>query len=57
FDYGLFANAAVPPAVEPGRALIRSSCIATHTEEHLGRALAIVERAARELGVVQLQTV
>lgn len=57
FDYGLYANAAVPPAVDPGRALIRSSCIATHTEEHLDRALAIVERAARELGVTSLQAV
>lgn len=57
FDYGLYANAAVPPAVEPGRALIRSSCIATHTDEHLERALAVVERAARELGVTSLQTV
>jgi 8-amino-7-oxononanoate synthase len=57
FDYGLYANAAVPPAVEPGRALIRSSVIATHTQDHLARALDIVGRAARELGVTQLQAV
>ena len=51
FKRGLFVNAAVPPAVEPGRALIRSSCIATHTDEHVDRALDIVAGAAKQLNI------
>lgn len=57
FDYGFYGNAAVPPGVEPGRALIRSSCIATHTREHVDRALAIVAQAARDLNLAPLQPV
>jgi len=44
FDAGLFTNPAVAPAVEPGRALLRTSCIATHTIEHVDRALEIFAR-------------
>lgn len=51
FELGLFANPAVPPAVEPGRALIRTSCVATHTDEHLDRALEIIAKAAEMLEV------
>jgi 8-amino-7-oxononanoate synthase len=51
FDLGLYVNAAVSPAVEPGRALVRSSCIATHTDEHVERALAILAQATTELGL------
>jgi hypothetical protein len=45
FDGGLFTNPAVAPAVEPGRALLRTSCIATHTADHVDRALEIVAAA------------
>lgn len=38
-DLGVFVNPVVPPAVPPGRALLRTSLMATHTEEHLSRAL------------------
>jgi 7-keto-8-aminopelargonate synthetase-like enzyme len=52
YDLGVFANAAVTPAVEPGHALIRSSYMATHTEEILDRALGIFEQAGKELGLI-----
>ncbi|MDT0306029.1 aminotransferase class I/II-fold pyridoxal phosphate-dependent enzyme [Streptomyces sp. DSM 44917] len=35
FDAGVFANAILPPAVPPGRAMIRLSVTAAHTERHL----------------------
>jgi 8-amino-7-oxononanoate synthase len=38
-DLGVFVNPVVPPAVPPGRSLLRTSLMATHTEEHLSRAL------------------
>ncbi len=47
FDHGLFANPVLPPAVHPGDALIRNSCMATHTEEHLDRALEIYRTVGR----------
>ena len=38
-DEGVFVNPVVTPAVPPGRAMIRTSYMATHTREHLDRAL------------------
>ena len=52
FDEGLFTNPAVAPAVEPGRALVRTSCIATHTAEHIDRALDIVARVTEKMGLL-----
>ena len=42
-DRGVYTNCAVPPAVAPGRALLRTSVIATHTPEHIDRALSAFE--------------
>ena len=52
FDLGVFTNAAVAPAVEPDRALIRTSYMATHTDSHLTAAIEIVGQAGRELGLI-----
>jgi 8-amino-7-oxononanoate synthase len=52
FDGGVFTNAAVSPAVEPDRALIRLSLMATHTHEHLYRALEVMAATGREQGLI-----
>jgi 8-amino-7-oxononanoate synthase len=39
FDAGVFVNTALHPAVPPGGALLRTSVMATHDRETLGRAL------------------
>jgi 8-amino-7-oxononanoate synthase len=52
YDLGVYTNAAVSPAVEPGHALIRSSYMATHTEEQLARAFKIMCQAGKDLGIV-----
>ena len=52
FDGGVFTNAAVSPAVEPDRALIRLSLMATHTKDHLHRALDVMETTGREQGLL-----
>ena len=49
---GLFVNPVVPPAVPAGRSMIRTSYMATHTTEQLDRALGILEKAGKKLGVV-----
>jgi 8-amino-7-oxononanoate synthase len=51
-ELGVFANPVVSPAVPRGRAMIRTSCIATHTREHLDRALDALAQMGRELGLV-----
>jgi 8-amino-7-oxononanoate synthase len=51
-EYGIFVNPTVSPAVPPGRELLRTSYMATHTEEQLDKILDAFERAGRELGVI-----
>ena len=49
---GVFANPVIPPATTPGRCLIRTSYMATHTDEMLDRTLVVIEKAGRKLGVI-----
>jgi 8-amino-7-oxononanoate synthase len=51
-EEGVFANSVVPPAVPPGRAMIRTSYMATHSREHLDRALDALARVGRSLRVI-----
>jgi len=51
-DNGLFVNPVVPPAVPPGRSLIRTSYIATHTDEQLDFALDVFRKAGKKLGII-----
>ncbi len=49
---GVFANVAVSPAVPPGKALIRTSYMATHTDEQLERVLAAFKKVGKKLGLI-----
>ena len=51
-EEGVFVNPVVPPATAPGRCLIRTSYMATHTEEMLDRVLVILKKAGKKLGVI-----
>ena len=51
-DEGVFVNAVVSPGSPPGRALIRTSYMATHTTAHLTRALEAFRKVGREMGLV-----
>ncbi len=51
-DNGLFVNPVVPPAVPTGRSLIRTSYIATHTDEQLDFALDVFKKAGKKLGII-----
>jgi 8-amino-7-oxononanoate synthase len=51
-EEGVFVNPVVSPATPRGRALLRTSCMATHTEEHLSRALEACARVGREFAVI-----
>jgi 8-amino-7-oxononanoate synthase len=52
-DEGVFVNPVAPPATPPGRCLIRTSYMATHTDAQLDRVLVILEQAGKKLGVIQ----
>jgi 8-amino-7-oxononanoate synthase len=52
-DEGVFVNPVVSPAVQPGRALIRTSYMATHRREHLDRALSAFAKVGKEIGLIQ----
>lgn len=51
-EEGVFVNPVVAPAVPPDQALLRTSYMATHTREHLERALSAFARVGREVGLI-----
>lgn len=53
FEEGVFAIPAIYPAVRYGEAIVRTSYMATHTEEDLDRVLEIFAKIARKLGTFE----
>jgi len=52
FDNGVFVNPVISPAVSPGRQLLRTSYMATHTDEQLNKVLSIFEKVGKQLGLI-----
>jgi 8-amino-7-oxononanoate synthase len=52
FENGVFVNPVVSPAVPPGRELLRTSYMATHTEEQLDKVLSAFEKVGKQLGLI-----
>ncbi len=52
YDEGVYANVALYPAVPRGGALLRTSVMATHRQEHLDRALGAFARVRERLAGV-----
>jgi 8-amino-7-oxononanoate synthase len=51
-EEGVFANVAVSPAVPDGKALIRTSYMATHTDEQLDHVLEAFAKVGRAMGLI-----
>jgi 8-amino-7-oxononanoate synthase len=51
-EEGIFANVAVSPAVPQGKALIRTSYMATHTDEQLDAVLKAFKKVGKEMGII-----
>ena len=49
----VFANPVISPATPPGRALIRTSYMATHTDEDIDMVLDVFERCGKESGLIK----
>ena len=52
FDAGVFTNPVVPPAVPPSLCRLRTSLMATHSDEQIDTALEAFGRLGKELGVI-----
>ncbi|HOT91721.1 MAG TPA: aminotransferase class I/II-fold pyridoxal phosphate-dependent enzyme [Anaerolineae bacterium] len=52
FDNGVYTNVVLPPAVPQDQTLLRTSYIATHTDEQLEKVLYVFEKVGKELGVI-----
>jgi len=52
FENGVFVNPVISPAVSPGHQLLRTSYMATHTDEQLDRVLTIFENVGKQLGLI-----
>ncbi|TFH33805.1 MAG: pyridoxal phosphate-dependent aminotransferase family protein [Anaerolineales bacterium] len=52
FDAGVYTNVFVPPGVPEGHCLLRTSYMATQTDEQIDRALNIFSDVGKELGLI-----
>ncbi|MAT41076.1 MAG: 8-amino-7-oxononanoate synthase [Anaerolineaceae bacterium] len=52
FEHGVFVNPVISPAVSPGRQLLRTSYMATHTDEQLEQVLEIFEKVGKIVGLI-----
>jgi 8-amino-7-oxononanoate synthase len=52
FDAGIYANAVISPAVPQGRALIRTSFMATHTDAQLDFILSKFKEIGKKFGII-----
>ena len=52
YEHGVFATPVVSPAVPEGCALIRTSYMASHTDEDLDYALGVLKKLGQEFGII-----
>jgi 8-amino-7-oxononanoate synthase len=52
FDAGIFTNPVIPPAVPEKTSRIRTSLMATHTDELIDEALGIFQKVGKRLGLI-----
>jgi 8-amino-7-oxononanoate synthase len=52
FDNGVFVNPVISPAVSQGRQLLRTSYMASHTDEQLDRVLETYEKVGKQVGLI-----
>jgi len=51
-DAGVYVNAVISPATAPGRQLLRTSYMATHTDDQLDQVLATFKMVGKSLAVI-----
>ena len=53
FENGIFTNPVISPAVEPGHAMLRTSYMATHSDDELDQVLEIFYKAGKQYGFIE----
>ena len=53
FKNGVFINSVIPPACAPQDTLVRFALMATHTNEQVDRAVAILTKIFKEQGIIK----
>ena len=53
FKAGVFINPVIPPACAPQDTLVRFALMATHTKEHVDRAVDILVQVFKNAGVIK----
>ncbi len=52
FDNGVFVNPVISPATAPGRQLLRTSYMATHSDAELDQVLSTFEKVGKQVGLI-----
>lgn len=52
FDNGVFVNPVISPAVNAGHQLLRTSYMATHTDDQMEKVLATFQKVGKEIGLI-----
>jgi 7-keto-8-aminopelargonate synthetase-like enzyme len=52
FERGVYVNPVISPAVPPQRALLRTSCMAIHSDQELELAASIIAQEAAKLAII-----
>ena len=52
FDAGVFVNPVLAPAVPAGQEILRTSYMASHTDEQINRALEVYRKVGKQLGLI-----
>jgi 8-amino-7-oxononanoate synthase len=52
FEAGVFVNPVISPAVPEGRQLLRTSYMATHTDDQMSRVLEIFAKVGKQVGLI-----
>jgi 8-amino-7-oxononanoate synthase len=52
FDNGVFVNPVISPAVSAGRQMLRTSYMATHTDEQMEKVLGIFKMVGKKVGLI-----
>ncbi|MHA2501835.1 MAG: aminotransferase class I/II-fold pyridoxal phosphate-dependent enzyme [Candidatus Kariarchaeaceae archaeon] len=52
YEAGVYTNPVRAPAVPPGKELLRTSVMATHTDDHIDRAVGIFEAVGKQMDLI-----
>ena len=52
FDNGVFVNPVISPAVSAGRQMLRTSYMATHTDQQMDKVLEVFKKVGKKVGLI-----